>query len=902
MDANGLPIHTTVSGTASLPLAVGTEDVQAGSSGVGINPGGPELPLGFDQRLALLQELYQRKHAELLAQTQQAIVSSPNISVASGLTPNLINSDYIQSLIQLTLSQQAQQYANLQQTTPIQGSNQEDVEMQASSSSNPNSVVNGEKTAPSTPAAVRSRRTLSGSGQTISQHTRDRLKNMIATKKQKQQRLGSSGSSSGSATNLAVGPQSTNGTGSLTWVPPNMAAVSETNLMQQLAAAAQQSNSRIPAHSVASSSHFEPYPLPSSANANAAGQMSDFQLRKVNSEPNLKMKLRARLLNKGSSPVAHPPPQVPSGLQFLANQSGHRQLQRCDSDSVQMETLMRSPIETPLTQTNSTSTLPFPANLMIPSPSLPNLCNGLDQLRLDYTNLMIQSAFTSFLSMPSLLKAQLNPNSILDPLSADSNSSAGEGPSTRPTVKFDTRTLSSPLPIGGYPSLLKQQLRDLVLRRKSLVREEPEDEQLMENISQRIQALSETNHLNQLKTGLAYDAAMSKHQCLCADNSNHVEHGGRLHSIWARLQERGLVDMCERVQMRKATLDLLKLVHSSTYVTFFGVSPTACLKLDPSEFPLKSFVPLPCGGIGVDSDTYFNDANTQLASRVAVGTLVELSTQVVEGKLKNGFACIRPPGHHAEKEQAMGFCYFNNVSIATKNLQQKYSEKCKKIAIVDWDVHHGNGTQLCFDSDPNVLYISLHRHDNGNFFPGTGAVTDTGKEEGKGFSVNIPFSGDIMGDTEYLAAWRIVVLPLLDAFKPEFIFVSAGFDAAKGHSPALGGYELSPQIFGYFTKTLLNFANGRIVLALEGGYDLPSICDSAEECVKALCAEGGELTRLSPEVLEGIPNQAAQDTIQKVIAIHKKSWPCLTGLQGLNTSELHWQTISQRFSSLTVHS
>lgn len=136
---------------------------------------------------------------------------------------------------------------------------------------------------------------------------------------------------------------------------------------------------------------------------------------------------------------------------------------------------------------------------------------------------------------------------------------------------------------------------------------------------------------------------MSKHQCLCAENQNHVEHGGRVHSIWARLQERGLVDMCERIPMRKASLDLLKLVHSPTYVTFFAVSPTACLKLDPSELPLKSFVQvilvrwpciyvcpiqLPCGGIGVDSDTYFNDASTQLAIRVAVGSLVELASQV----------------------------------------------------------------------------------------------------------------------------------------------------------------------------------------------------------------------------------------------------------------------------------
>lgn len=380
-------------------------------------------------------QLYQRKHAELLAQTQQSGISSPTVSTAPGNLGNNINQlvspDYIQSLIQLTLSQQAQQYASLQQqqhqppVTPLQIPTQEDIDMSASSSS-----INGDKTAPSTPSAIRSRRTLSGSGQTISQHTRDRLKNMIATKKQKQQRLGSSGSSSGSTSNLATtGPQSVppNGSGSVTWVPPNVSAVSETNLIQQLTAATQQSTSKMTPQSVATSNHFEPYPLPSSANANAANQMNEFQLRKVNSEPNLKMKLRARLLNKGSSPVQHPPSQVQQPNIPYISTSGHRPLQRCDSDSVQLESLMRSPIDTPLAQTASTSTLPFPASLMIPSPSLPNLCNGLDQLQIDYTNLMLQNAFTSFLSMPSLLKAQLNSNSIMDPQNLENaNSSSGK--------------------------------------------------------------------------------------------------------------------------------------------------------------------------------------------------------------------------------------------------------------------------------------------------------------------------------------------------------------------------------------------------------------------------------------------------------------------------------------------
>lgn len=243
------------------------------------------------------------------------------------------------------------------------------------------------------------------------------------------------------------------------------------------------------------------------------------------------------------------------------------------------------------------------------------------------------------------------------------------------------------------------------------------------------------------------------------------------------------------------------------------------------------------------------------------------------------------------------------VAITARYLQQRFGVVCSRIAIIDWDVHHGNGTQLCFESDPNCLYLSLHRHDNGNFFPGTGAVTEVGVGEGKGTTINIPFSGAIMGDAEYLAAWRVIVLPLLDAYKPDFILVSAGFDGTQGHPAALGGYNLSPKLFGYLTHTLMQFANGKVVLALEGGYELTAISNSVEECVKVLCSKnGGDVTQLSHETLEQIPNLSAQETIQKVIAVHKKHWPCLTGVQGINTSELHWQTINHRFSTLTVHS
>uniref|UniRef100_A0A1I7ZWF0 histone deacetylase n=1 Tax=Steinernema glaseri TaxID=37863 RepID=A0A1I7ZWF0_9BILA len=738
-------------------------------------------------------------------------------------------------------------------------------------------------------SGARNRRSYSGSAQTISQLTRDRLKSMIETKKRS--RTESSGNL-GSG-NLASGnspPVSSMSQGKL-WSPPVSAAAKSWTQSSSAVSSPTVAGAMPPA--LSASGHFEPYTIPQGVGALATPHSPQYQLRKVNSEPNLKMRIRAKLLSKGSSPVQQgPQPASASTTPSSAFAYPHPTLQRCDSDSASIEAFLSSP-QAAAARPNRVDSAAVPFHLMLPSPSLPNLTNvggcGPFPMEMSMSALMSQAQLAPFLSMPSLFK-NAAVDSLLDP--------AREGSSGRQAVKFDTRTLSSPLPLGGHPSLLKQQLRDLVLRRKSLVREEPEEDPdvLMDTTP------GTRNPSTLPKTGLAYDTGMSKHQCICGENQrNHVEHGGRVQSIWMRLQERGLVEKCDRMPVKKAPLDVLRTCHSATYVTFFAVSPTACLKVDPSQLPLKSFVQLPCGGIGVDSDTYFNDATTQVATRLAVGCLMELSSQVVEGKVRNGFACIRPPGHHAERDQSMGFCFFNNVAITARFLQARYPQQCARIAIVDWDVHHGNGTQLCFEDDPSVLYVSLHRHDNGNFFPGTGAVTEVGSGAGKGFTVNIPFSGEPMGDADYLAAWRVIVGPVLEFYKPQLVLVSAGFDAARGHPSALGGYHLSPQLFGYFTRQLMNFAEGKVVLALEGGYDLPSICDSAEECVKALCQSTNDaMVQLSEEALSAVPQQSCQETIQKVVAIHKKHWPCLTGLQGINSSELQWQTLSQRFTGLSV--
>ncbi|XP_043359426.1 histone deacetylase 5 isoform X9 [Dermochelys coriacea] len=376
-------------------------------------------------------------------------------------------------------------------------------------------------------------------------------------------------------------------------------------------------------------------------------------------------------------------------------------------------------------------------------------------------------------------------------------------------------------------------------------------------------------------TGVIYDTFMLKHQCMCGNTNIHPEHAGRIQSIWSRLQETGLLSKCERIRGRKATLDEIQTVHSEHHTLLYGTSPLNRQKLDSKKLlgPIsqKMYAVLPCGGIGVDSDTVWNEMHSSSAVRMAVGCLVELAFKVASGELKNGFAVIRPPGHHAEESTAMGFCFFNSVAIAAKLLQQKLS--VGKILIVDWDIHHGNGTQQAFYSDPNVLYISLHRYDNGNFFPGSGAPEEVGSGMGVGYNVNIAWTGGVdppIGDVEYLAAFRTVVMPIANEFSPDVVLVSAGFDAVEGHLSPLGGYSVTAKCFGHLTKQLMKLAGGRVVLALEGGHDLTAICDASEACVSALL--GVELDPLDQALLQQKPNVNAVATLEKVIEIQSKHW------------------------------
>uniref|UniRef100_A0A8C6S989 Histone deacetylase n=1 Tax=Neogobius melanostomus TaxID=47308 RepID=A0A8C6S989_9GOBI len=350
-----------------------------------------------------------------------------------------------------------------------------------------------------------------------------------------------------------------------------------------------------------------------------------------------------------------------------------------------------------------------------------------------------------------------------------------------------------------------------------------------------------TSRLSVVCAGLVYDSLMLKHQCICGNAHIHPEHAGRVQSIWSRLQETGLLNRCERIRGRKASLDEIQTVHSEFHTLLYGTSPLNRHKLDHKKLlgiGPKMYAVLPCGGIGVDSDTVWNEMHSSAAVRMAVGSVIELAFRVAAGELKNGFAVVRPPGHHAEESTAMGFCFFNSVAITAKLLQQKLG--VGKVLIVDWDIHHGNGTQQAFYSDPNVLYISLHRYDDGNFFPGSGAPEEVGSGAGVGFNVNIAWTGGVdppMGDVEYLTAFRSVVMPIAQQFSPDVVLVSAGFDAVEGHQSPLGGYIVSAKCFGQLTQLLMGLAGGRVVMALEGGHDLTAICDASESCVAALLGD-----------------------------------------------------------------
>lgn len=186
-----------------------------------------------------------------------------------------------------------------------------------------------------------------------------------------------------------------------------------------------------------------------------------------------------------------------------------------------------------------------------------------------------------------------------------------------------------------------------------------------------------------ITTGLAFDHLMLKHGCICGNNTSHPEHSGRLQSVWARLVETDLAKRCDRLRSRKATQEELQIVHTEAHSMLFGSNQCQLNRQKLDSLPSTSFVRLSCGGVGVDMDTTWNEHHTAQAARMAAGCVIDLAFKTAKGDIKNGFAVVRPPGHHAESNLAMGFCFFNSVAIAAKLLRQRMPEM-KRILIVDW--------------------------------------------------------------------------------------------------------------------------------------------------------------------------------------------------------------------------
>jgi acetoin utilization deacetylase AcuC-like enzyme len=219
---------------------------------------------------------------------------------------------------------------------------------------------------------------------------------------------------------------------------------------------------------------------------------------------------------------------------------------------------------------------------------------------------------------------------------------------------------------------------------------------------------------------------------------------------------------------------------------------------------------------------------------LAVGGSLALCDAIVSGKAQNGFAAVRPPGHHAEHDYAAGFCIFNNIAIAAKYLQEKHG--LSKIAIVDWDVHHGNGSQHSFERDRSVLYCSLHQQP---LYPGTGAATETGTGTGKGYTINIPMRPG-SGDEDYRIAFVERIIPAINSFKADIVLISAGFDAHRLDS--ISSIKLSTEMFAEFTTMLAKAAGthsgGRMVAFLEGGYHLDALAESVVQMMNVLVSAG----------------------------------------------------------------
>ncbi|KAH7665181.1 Histone deacetylase family protein [Dioscorea alata] len=355
--------------------------------------------------------------------------------------------------------------------------------------------------------------------------------------------------------------------------------------------------------------------------------------------------------------------------------------------------------------------------------------------------------------------------------------------------------------------------------------------------------------------GLLYDERMCRHST--ADGEPHPECPDRIRSIWEKLKSEGIPQRCVVLNGKEAEDEHIASVHTNGHIKL--IKAISSEQFDSRRDKIAS---------KLDS-IYLNKGSSE-AAYLAAGSVVEVCKRVAEGELSSGFAIVRPPGHHAEADEAMGFCLFNNIAIGANFLLDKPELGIKKILIVDWDVHHGNGTQKMFYKDPRVLFFSVHRFDFGSFYPAglDGAYCMIGEGPGAGYNINVPWEHGYCGDADYNVIWDHVLIPIVKDYNPDIILISAGFDAAI--NDPLGGCRITPYGYSLLLTKLMQFAQGKIVMALEGGYNLTSLANSVLACVKTLLEE-----KTINGSLRDHPFESTWRVIQQVRHELKSFWPSL---------------------------
>jgi acetoin utilization deacetylase AcuC-like enzyme len=346
------------------------------------------------------------------------------------------------------------------------------------------------------------------------------------------------------------------------------------------------------------------------------------------------------------------------------------------------------------------------------------------------------------------------------------------------------------------------------------------------------------------RTGIVNDKRYAGH-CMGPEQPECQQ---RLEVLCTIPDEPGLLGAFQEISPRKADKEALLRVHSPDYIQ----------RLEASEGK---------GNTYLDPDTRTSPLSHE-AALLAAGGLCRAIELVNAGQLDNAFALIRPPGHHAERAAAKGFCLYNNVAVGARYAQHTLG--LDRVLIVDWDLHHGNGTQHCFEEDPTVLFFSVHRS---FFYPGSGGLREVGKGRGKGFTMNIPLLPGF-GDGDYVTLFERILRPVALEFKPDFILVSAGFDIH--YKDPMGGMQVTPKGFAAMTRSILDMADiccgGKVVMALEGGYDLGGLRDSVREVLKEMAG----LQATDKGAIMALAHREKTDyALWRVKRIHKRYWKCL---------------------------